>query len=142
MESETFLLCIKKAIRRRIEQPKPIQKITALGKYEEIHEDFYVQKIVNELTPRRLESPRKKNDEKEMKNNEVVENKDNEKNEKKNEDDKDEIKKEKNKKKEKVSKKNEKKEKKEKKHKQKERKEKKKFHSILKSIFCSLKIKK
>ena len=139
MESETFLLCIKKAIRRRIEQPKPIQKITALGKYEEIHEDFYVQKIVNELTPRRLESPRKKNDEKEMKNNEVVENKNNEK---KNEDDKDKIKKKKNKKKEKVSKKNEKKEKKEKKHKQKERKEKKKFHSILKSIFCSLKIKK
>ena len=51
MESETFMLCIKRAIRRRIEQPRPILKITALGKYEEIHNEYYVEKIINDCHP-------------------------------------------------------------------------------------------
>ena len=53
MESETFAKCIRRVIKRRIEQPRPLQQITALGKYEEILEDHSIRSVINELHPKK-----------------------------------------------------------------------------------------
>lgn len=55
METETFMSCIKRALKRRREQPKPIKKISALGKYEEIYEQNCIREIVNDLKPKKVQ---------------------------------------------------------------------------------------